>query len=206
MKRILKRKKLLSEKKINFKVIGYARAISSEVDYLNEQIRSLRGFGCNQIFSEVLSLKENNKPQLVKALNFLSKGDELVITKLDRAFASRFECVKVINKLLKKDIQLRTLSGLVCENNNNQLLSSVFNILQELETLDKDNLLERKKESFDNRRINGENLGGRPKISSLKESLVVRLRSEGCSYRSIRSQTGIALSTIRRILLDSKEL
>ena len=48
------------------------------------------------------------------------------------------------------------------------------------------------------------NLGGRPKISPLKESLVIRLRNEGCSYRSIRTQTGIALSTIRRIILDGE--
>ena len=36
----------------------------------------------------------------------------------------------------------------------------------------------------------------------LKESLVIRLRNEGYSYRSIRSQTGIALSTIRRVILE----
>ena len=52
--------------------------------------------------------------------------------------------------------------------------------------------------------LNGNNLGGRPKISPLRESLVMRLRKEGCSYRSIRTQTGIALSTIRRIILDGE--
>jgi DNA invertase Pin-like site-specific DNA recombinase len=63
---------------------------------------------------------------------------------------------------------------------------------------------ERKKELISQRRLNGNNLGGRPKISPLKESLVMRLRNEGCSYRSIRTQTGIALSTIRRIILDGE--
>ena len=38
----------------------------------------------------------------------------------------------------------------------------------------------------------------------LKESLVIRLRNEGYSYRSIRSQTGIALSTIRRVILEGE--
>ena len=33
----------------------------------------------------------------------------------------------------------------------------------------------------------------------------MRLRNEGCSYRSIRTQTGIALSTIRRIILDGEK-
>jgi len=35
-------------------------------------------------------------------------------------------------------------------------------------------------------------------------SLVIRLRNEGYSYRSIRSQTGIALSTIRRVILEGE--
>ena len=42
------------------------------------------------------------------------------------------------------------------------------------------------------------------KTNEAKEGLVTRLRNEGCSYRSIRSQTGLALSTIRRIILDSE--
>ena len=62
----------------------------------------------------------------------------------------------------------------------------------------------KEKELILQRRLNGNNLGGRPKISPLKESLVMRLRNEGCSYRSIRTQTGIALSTIRRIILDGE--
>ena len=41
---------------------------------------------------------------------------------------------------------------------------------------------------------------GRPKISQPKENLVLRLRNEGYSYRSIKDQTGLALSTIRRII------
>ena len=48
------------------------------------------------------------------------------------------------------------------------------------------------------------NLGGRPKTNLIKERLVIRLRKEGCSYRSIRDQTGLALSTIRRIIVDEK--
>ena len=70
--------------------------------------------------------------------------------------------------------------------------------------LDNDSQRERKKENVLKRRLNGNNLGGRPKISPLKESLVIRLRNEGYSYRSIRSQTGIALSTIRRVILEGE--
>lgn len=201
-----KRKRfLLSEKNKYCKSIGYARAIDSEFDYLNEQIRSLNNEGCNLIFSEIISLDKEIKPEFKKALNCLSKGDELIVTKLDRAFSNRNECIKTITKLLNNDVKLRTLSGFLSQNNTSQISLSVFNILHELDNLDNESFGERKKEIILQRRLNSNNLGGRPKISPLKESLVMRLRNDGCSYRSIRTQTGIALSTIRRIILDGEE-
>ena len=200
-----KRKRiLLTEKNKKGKSIGYARAINSEFDYLKEQINSLKNEGCSLIFSEIVSLDAEIKPEFRKALNYLSKGDELILTKLDRAFSSRTECLKTITKLLNNDISLKTLSGFMSERNSSEISYTIFQILYELDNLDHQCLGERKKELILQRRLNGNNLGGRPKISPLKESLVMRLRNEGFSYRSIRTQTGIALSTIRRIILDGE--
>ena len=199
-----RKRSLLSEKNKKKKSIGYARAIDNEIFYLEEQIKFLKDEGCNLIFSELLSLDAEIKPEFQKALKALSTGDELVVTKLDRAFSNGSECVRVINKLLNKDVQLRTLSGFFTNKYSPNTSSLVFNILCELNNLDNDCLKERKKENVLKRKLTGNNLGGRPKISHLKESLVIRLRNEGNSYRSIRAQTGIALSTIRRVILEGE--
>ena len=199
-----RKRSLLSEKNKKKKSIGYARAIDNESFYLEEQIQNLKDEGCNLIFSELLSLDIEIKPEFKKALKALSKGDELVITKLDRAFSDRNECIRIINKLLNQDVQIRTLSGFFTSNDSPNTSSLVFKILSELDNLDNECLRERKKENVLKRRLSGNNLGGRPKISPLKESLVIRLRNEGYSYRSIRSQTGIALSTIRRVILEGE--
>ena len=200
-----KRKRiLLSEKNKNSKAIGYARANHNENEYLEEQIKILKGEGCSLVFSEFISLDEEIKPQLKKAMNCLSKGDQLIITQLDLAFKNKKECLKTINKLINKDIQLRTLTDFFAANESSNENSSIFKILYELDNLEDKSLGERKKEQLLRRKLSGNNLGGRPKISPLKESLVIRLRNEGYSYRSIRSQTGIALSTIRRVILEGE--
>jgi DNA invertase Pin-like site-specific DNA recombinase len=49
--------------------------------------------------------------------------------------------------------------------------------------------------------ING--VGGRPKLDISKEKEVVKLYLEGHSYRAIKRMTGVALSTIRRIITDN---
>ena len=200
-----RKRSLFSERNKTRRSIGYARAIDSESFHLEEQIKYLKDEGCNLIFSELLSLDQEIKPEFKKALKALSKGDELIMTRLDRAFSNKNECIRIINKLLNQDIQLRTVSGFLTSNDYSNTSSLVFNILYELDNLDNECLTERKKERFLKRKLNGNNLGGRPKISPLKESLVMRLRNEGYSYRSIRTQTGIALSTIRRIIIEGEE-
>jgi len=200
-----KRKRLLlTEKYKSSKSIGYARATHNEYEYLEEQIKILKEEGCSLVFSEFINLDEEIKPQLNKAINYLSKGDELIITQLARAFKNKKECLVTINKLINKDIQFRTLTGFFATNESSNANSSIFRILYDLDNLEDDSLDERKKEQLLRRKLSGNNLGGRPKISSLKESLVIRLRNEGYSYRSIRSQTGIALSTIRRVILEGE--
>ena len=197
-----RRRLLLSEKNKKTKAIGYARATHNDFEYLEEQIKNLKEEGCSLVFSEFISLDEEIKPQLNKAINCLSKGDELIITQLDRAFKNKKECLVTINKLINQDIKLRTLNGFFAGNTSSKTNSSIYKIFYELENLEDKSFSERKKEQLLRRKLSGNNLGGRPKINPLKESLVVRLRNEGHSYRSIRSQTGIALSTIRRVILE----
>ena len=199
------RKKLLISEKNKLRTsVGYARAIDGEVDYLNKQINHLKKYGCKIIFSEIVSVNNDDKPQLRKAFESLSRGDQFVVCKLDRAFKSKDECIKIINQLLDKGINLKTLSGNLETNISNELLRSIFQVLLELDNLELNFLSEKKVETLQNRKIVAGNLGGRPKISPLKEDLVVRLRNDGFSYRSIRTQTGIALSTIRRILVENE--
>jgi len=144
-----KRKRiLLSEKSKNAKTIGYARATENEYEYLEEQIKFLKEEGCSLVFSEFISLDEEIKPQLNKAINSLSKGDQLIITQLDRAFKNKKECLITINKLINKHIQLRTLTGFFAANEPSNANSSIFKILYELDNLEDKSLSERKKEQL----------------------------------------------------------
>ena len=204
MKNKFSRKKLLSEKKSDKKLIGYARAIDNEIDYLNKQIYDLNNSGCNSIFSEIISASVEKKPELQNAFNALSPGDILIVDKLDRAFYSKNDCLNGLNILLKKGIDLKILSSNFSSSERYEPFILILKVLLELENLEKDISDEKKREMLKNRKVIGLNLGGRPKISKIKETLVLRLRNEGYSYRTIRSQTGVALSTIRRIILDSE--
>ena len=127
-----------------------------------------------------------------------------MVSKLDRLGRSQVEVINRLADLQEKGIHIRTLDGLINTRGLGKLAPLVIGLLTGLAEVERSLIQERTKESVEHRRKTGGNLGGRPKTSDKKESLVLRLRQEGESYRSIKEQTGIALATITRIVKEAE--
>lgn len=184
--------------------IGYAR-VSTSHQSVDAQVSLLKAEGCAVVFHEVVStrIKEGDRPQLQSALNALVEGDELVVAKLDRLGRDQRSVINRLHDLQERGIHIRTLDGLVNTRGLGKFAPILIGLLSGLAEVERSLIQERTLESIQHRRETGGNLGGRPKTNQAKEKLVLRLREEGCSYRSIREQTGLGLSTIRRIILDA---
>ena len=183
--------------------IGYARCSTTHQD-TEIQVLDLRGAGCLEVFAEKVSSRAplEKRPQLRRCLETLEVGDELVVSKLDRLGRSQVEVINRLADLQEKGIYVRTLDGLINTRGLGKLAPLVIGLLTGLAEVERSLIQERTRESVEHRRRNGGNLGGRPKTSDKKERLVIRLRQEGESYRSIRDQTGLSLATVQRILKD----
>ncbi len=189
------------------KSVGYA--LTGLKDHSeHEQLLALKNCGCSQIFQEAISVRtlQIQRPQFQAALKALGCGDELVVLNVFCLAGSVEEILGLIKNLYEKGISLRTIDGAV----NTRLLQdeglALIGILSSLLEAERSLIQERKYERFQERNKDGVNIGGRPKTNPIKENLVLRLRREGCSYRSIRAQTGLALSTIRRIIMENEAL
>ena len=99
---------------------------------------------------------------------------------------------------------MQTFDGLIDTSALGKLAPQVVGLLTGLSEVERSLIQERSRESVEHRRKTGGNLGGRPKTSNKKESLVFRLRQEGESYRSIKEQTSLALATITRIIKEEE--
>ena len=184
--------------------VGYARC-STTHQTTDAQVAALKAEGCSVVFHEVVStrIKEGDRPQLQSALNALVEGDELVVAKLDRLGRDQRSVINRLHDLQERGIHVRTLDGLVNTRGLGKFAPILIGLLSGLAEVERSLIQERTLESIQHRREVGGNLGGRPKTNEAKEKLVLRLREEGCSYRSIREQTGLGLSTIRRIIIDA---
>ena len=191
------------------KSIGYARiSTARQSGGVEAQVAALKDAGCTVIFQEQVStkVKEKDRTQLQAALSSLEKGDELVVSKLDRLGRTQVEVVFRLHSLQEQGIHVRTLDGMVSTKGLGKFAPVLTGLLSGLAEVERSLIQERTIESIQHRRETGGNLGGRPKTNKEKELLVLRLRDEGCSYRSIRNQTGLGQATIRRIIVEGEAL
>lgn len=116
--------------------IGYART-STEAQKLDLQIDALIDAGCepDSIYSEKISGKKTERPELQACLKALRKGDQLVVWRLDRLGRSFAHLIQTVNELkdrgvgfvsIKENIDTTTPAG--------ELVFHVFASLSQFET------------------------------------------------------------------------
>ena len=190
------------------KVIGYARVSSKTSQQTDSQVMKLKESGCELVFEETVSTRkaEKERPELVKCLASLRKGDTLKLVSLSRLGRTQREVIYRLHELQAEGIHVITLDGLINTEAMGKFAPLFIGLLTGLNEVERELIQERTQASVDYRRKTGGDLGGRPKTSSKKEQLVIRLRDEGESLRGIREQTGLAVATVRRIIADKERV
>ena len=172
----------------------------------DSQVDELKADGCEEVFFEKVSSTAplEQRHQFRACLSVLRQGDLLYVSKLDRMGRTQLEVINRLNDLQQQGIHVRTLDGLIDTKALGKMAPLVVGLLTGLSEVERSLIQERSRESVEHRRKTGGDLGGRPKTSAKKESLVLRLREEGESYRSIKEQSGLALATITRIIKEQQ--
>ena len=88
---------------------GYAR-VSTKDQSLDLQMDALKKAGCQKIFYEVAKGAKADRPEWLKLLNEISKGDTLIIWKFDRMGRSLHHLIQVVNELLVKEVAILSLN------------------------------------------------------------------------------------------------
>ena len=74
---------------------------------MDSQIKSVKEYGCEKIFQEKVSgTSTKGRDKLRECLEFVREGDELVITRVDRAARSVLDLQLIIKELTDKGVSL----------------------------------------------------------------------------------------------------
>jgi DNA invertase Pin-like site-specific DNA recombinase len=89
-------------------LVGYARVSSREErQVLDRQVDALRAAGCERIYDDHGSGASADRPGLSACLDYLRRGDVLVVLDLDRLGRRAGELIRLVNELERRGVGFR---------------------------------------------------------------------------------------------------
>ena len=180
--------------------IGYSRVSTTDQD-TTAQVMRLEAAGCQRIFTETISSRVKDRPQLAACLDYIRPGDALVIVRLDRLARSTRELLELAQSLQERSVDLIALDQQI--NTTSPAGRFTFTLLAAVAELERDMIRERTLDGLARARAEGRAGGRRPSITGQKAQLVRRLAAEGLSLRQIAASVDASASSIRRFLQPS---
>lgn len=89
-------------------LVGYGR-VSTREQNLDRQEIALAAAGCIRVFTDKLSGKNIDRPELEACLDYLRPGDTLVVLSLDRLGRSLQDLINVVGELRRRGVGFRSL-------------------------------------------------------------------------------------------------
>lgn len=178
-------------------LIGYMR-VSSDSDRQTTDLQkdSLLKAGIDErhLFEDRMSGAKDNRPGLNKALEFLKKGDVLVVWKLDRLGRSLPHPVKIIEELRDKGIGFKSLTeNMDTTTPQGELFFHMFGALAQYE---RSLARERIMAGLEAAQKRGRK-GGRPRaLSQEKIEIILSMLKDGASKAQICRTFSIPRSTL----------
>ncbi|GJE45695.1 recombinase family protein [Methylobacterium soli] len=179
--------------------IGYARVSTTDQD-LDIQLAALKAAGCNTIRSEKVSgTTTAGRSELAIILDFIGKGDSLVVTRIDRLARSIGDLQDIVRTLKAKGAILKaTEQPIDTGTAAGKAFLDMLGVFAEFET----NLRrERQMEGIAKAKAEGA-YKGRP--SMIDPAQVRALKAEGIRPAEIARRLGIGRASVYRLLEPQK--
>ena len=161
--------------------LGYARVSTNQQD-LTTQIEKLVAAGVENhpdfLFTDKKSGKNDNREGLQRLLTKLSKGDHLIVTKLDRLGRNTVDMVTIIKNLNDRGITVEFIDDSL--NTKGTMGKMVITILSAVAEAERERILERTKEGRDKAKQEGIiKFGRKPVITKQTHQNILAQVAEG---------------------------
>lgn len=179
-------------------IVGYAR-VSTNGQELEAQRQELAAAGCERVFEEKASgANASSRLQLSKLLSEISKGDIVVVTRLDRLARSTRDLLNVIDQFSRCGVTFRSLhdSWANTESAHGKLMLTVLGGLAEFE---RELIRTRTSEGRSRAKAQGVKFGRKPKLSRYQREEALARKASGESLVAIAKSYGVHHSTIWRL-------
>ena len=180
-------------------IYGYARVSTKKQlsgNSIEEQYSTLKEQGCQEIIVEQYTGKTTDRPELGALMHKMTKGDTLVVTKLDRLARNVVEGVTLVRELLRSGIKVHVLNvGLLDDTPMGNFFITTLLAVAELE---RSMIMERTQAGKEVAKTKPGFKDGRPRIAKNRIDAALSLVDAGNSYNKVAELTNIGVATLYR--------
>lgn len=145
--------------------IAYVRVSAIDQNTDRQEI-ALSELNIDKYFTEKISGKNTERPQLKKMLEYIREGDTVYIESISRLARSTKDLLSIVQQLQEKSVDLISLKeNIDTTTPQGRFILTIFGALSELE---RENTLQRQKEGISAAKIKGKKFG-RPQIDKPKD-------------------------------------
>lgn len=183
--------------------IGYAR-VSCPYQSTDLQTDALMAAGCARVFTEVASGAKADRPELTKLLDYLRKGDTLVVWRLDRLARSMAQLIATMTELETRGIGFHSLTEAIDTSTSTGKFT--FHLFAALAAFERELIKDRTQEGLRAAAARGRR-GGRPRALSdeQRRMALAMLKVEDITAKQIADQLGIGRSTLYRHIPEARK-
>lgn len=141
-------------------LVGYIRVSTEEQNTARQEI-ALKELGVEKFFSEKMSGKNTERPELKKMMEFVREGDTVIVESVSRLARSTRDLLNIVKKLEDKKVEFVSIK----EKFNTSIPSEkfIFTVFSALSELERENILQRQREGIEIAKLQGK-YKGRKKI------------------------------------------
>ncbi|MBA3469930.1 MAG: recombinase family protein [Herpetosiphonaceae bacterium] len=168
---------------------GIGQSLAVQLDKLQD---------CDPIFQEKRSGATDYRPQLATWLQYVRRGDILVVTKLNRLARSTLHLCQLAETLQRKGVALRVLDQAIDTSDATGLL--LFNMLGAIAQFETEIRAERQLEGIANARARGVAFGRRPALTPEQVVELRERRQQGILIKTLMADYGLGKTALYRYL------
>ena len=195
---------MAATRKWNGHNVGYIRVSTSG----QSTGRQLDGVVLDKVFTEKVSGKDKDRPQLQACIDYVREGDVLHVHSLDRLGRSLQDLQRIVSELVAKGVtvQFHKENMTFNKDNNGSMGKLLFQILGAFAEFEKNLVKERQAEGIAQAKAEGRHLGRSPKLSGeQKENLYKAYQKRHETNESVSSlarRFNISRATVHNILKE----
>ena len=181
-------------------LVGYAR-VSTPDQNLDRQVARLQKAGATEIYKEKISGASRERPQLEEMLRYLRKGDQLIVTSMDRLARSFLDLHTIVDDLVHRGVSVRFLrESQTYSAHSDPVAALMLGVLGSVAQFERAIMRERQAEGIERAKKRGAYKGRAPAMNETSIEQAREMVVMGVPKADVARRLGVSRATLYRYL------